>query len=75
MSADSCHEVTGWKDIAAAIGGVSTKTAQRLATRRLGALPVKSDHRGVYAVVAELRQWVCEQTRSYQDRLRARRAA
>lgn len=48
--------IEGWKEIAAELGGVSPRTAQRY-RRKLG-LPVKDDVSGVYMRRAELRRWL-----------------
>lgn len=47
----------GWKEIAAALG-VSIKTAKKYFEQNIDPLPVRVNHRGVYAHMEALRQWV-----------------
>lgn len=65
----------GWKDIAATLE-VHPNTAQRWARQNVDPLPVRTNHRGVYAWVSALRSWIDRQDKSLQaeEELRALRA-
>lgn len=75
--AKAVSKVRGWKAIAAELE-VSVRKAQELAQRPEGALPVRSDHGGIYVDSDTLVAWEKAQDKSYSERLeetRARRQA
>jgi len=63
------EEYRGWKEIALALR-VSVRTAKELAARELEPLPVRKDHRGVYAIRSRLQDWVDSEDVAYKAHLR-----
>lgn len=66
------ERVYGWKDIAQVIE-VSVRTAQERAARTLDPLPIRVGHRGAWAYLSALRDWVMRQDVSYSVALRVHR--
>ncbi len=65
------ERVEGWKDIGRALG-TCVRTAQHYAQRDYDPLPVRVGHRGPWAYVSALRDWVMRQDLPYQVAHRAR---
>lgn len=66
-------ECRGWKEIADALR-VSVRRAQELAARPEEPLPIRKDHRGVYAIRSRLQDWVDAEDLAYAAHLRLVRA-
>ncbi len=67
------EEYRGWKEIALALR-VSVRTAKELAARSREPVPVRKDHRGVYAIRSRLQDWVDSEDVAYRSHLRLVRA-
>lgn len=67
------EQVFGWKDIASALT-VSERTAQEYAARNRDPLPVEVGHRGAWAYVTALRDWMRRQNVPYRTHLELKRA-
>ena len=65
-------KLRGWKEIANYLE-ISVLRAQERAKRFRDPLPVETDHRGPYAYVTALRDWVGRSRRAYQDHLELRK--
>lgn len=64
----------GWKEIAGALG-VSVRKAQEYATRDAGEkLPIRRGHRGIYAYVTRLQDWVDVEDMAYATHIELQRA-
>lgn len=66
------ERVYGWKDIARVLE-ISVRSAQERANRTLDPLPVRVGHRGPWAHVSALRDWVMRQDVAYNVALRLHR--
>jgi hypothetical protein len=58
------ERVYGWKDIANLLE-ISVRSAQERARRAVDPLPIRLGHRGVWAYVSALRDWVMRQDVAY----------
>jgi hypothetical protein len=67
------ERVYGWKDIAHVLE-ISVRSAQERAQRAIDPLPIRVGHRGPWAYVSALRDWVMRQDVAYAVALRVQRA-
>ena len=58
------ERVYGWKDIAHVLE-ISVRSAQERAQRAIDPLPIRVGHRGPWAYVSALRDWVMRQDVAY----------
>lgn len=68
------ERVYGWKDVARVLG-ISVRAAQERAHRAYDPLPMRNGHRGPWAYVSALRDWVMRQDVAYTVALHEHRAA
>ena len=61
----------GWKDIAKVLG-VEVRAAQDRAKRAVDPLPVRMGHKGPWAYVSALRDWIYRQDMAYQVHIQLR---
>ena len=66
------ERVYGWKDIARVLE-ISVRSAQERADRAVDPLPIRVGHRGPWAYVSALRDWVMRQDVAYTVSLRLHR--
>jgi hypothetical protein len=66
------ERVYGWKDIADVLE-LSVRSAQERAQRAIDPLPIRVGHRGPWAYVSALRDWVMRQDVAYSVALRLHR--